>query len=77
VPGAKRKPDAIDHRIHAAIEEELFYPAVCQVIDDDPEARADAPDDPRYAATFTAPGECVKHRLEEEEGEMSPGCGSA
>jgi hypothetical protein len=78
----------LELKIHAVIEEEIFYPAVRQHIDPDIMNEADEEHhvarvliaeldrtDPRDAhrdAKFTVLSENVRHHIKEEEGEMLP-----
>lgn len=73
-------------RVHAQLEEELFYPAVRAAVGDDlmNEAVVEhqtakdliaqlddmTPDDEMYVATFTVLSEYIKHHVNEEENEM-------
>ena len=78
-----------DLELHAELEEELFYPAAREALDETDlvdealvehmtvkrliaDLKALAPDDEKYAATFTVLGEYVKHHVAEEEGELFP-----
>ncbi|HUQ73308.1 MAG TPA: hemerythrin domain-containing protein [Burkholderiales bacterium] len=77
-----------DLKLHTQLEEEIFYPALREVLEDDllDEAQVEhnsakvlmqdlermKPGQPLYAATFTVLGEYVEHHVKEEEGEMFP-----
>jgi len=50
-------------RVHSALEEQVFYPAVRAVM---------TPRHSHYDAKFTVLAESVRHHIEEEEGEMFP-----
>lgn len=82
-----------DLKVHAQLEEDLFYPALRGSIEEDlideaevehksakmliAELEGMSPDDEKYSATFTVLGEYVKHHVREEESEMFQQLGRA
>jgi hemerythrin superfamily protein len=75
-------------KLHAAVEEELFYPAVRKSLGKDMMTEADeehhvakiliaeldlmSGKEAHYCAKYNVLAECVRHHIKEEEGEMLP-----
>jgi hemerythrin superfamily protein len=75
-------------KVHAQLEEDLFYPAIREAIEEDLVNEAEvehgsakdlitqiedsSPSDERFDALVTVLGEYIKHHVKEEEGEMFP-----
>jgi hemerythrin superfamily protein len=75
-------------KVHAQLEEDLFYPAIREAIEEDLVNEAEvehgsakdliaqiedsSPSDDRFDALVTVLGEYIKHHVKEEEGEIFP-----